>query len=86
MATNDSEFEISPLTGPVQHDGLEVELRIYRIASPGERWQLEVIDPCGSVISWSDLFETDEAAFAAFLQVMEEEGIRSFLEPAITYH
>ena len=79
MEDDDSEFEFSPFTGPVHDDGVTVQLRIYRFASPGEQWQINVVDHEGDTTSWEELFETDREAFEAFLQVMEEEGIRTFL-------
>ena len=79
MEDDESEFEFSPFTGPVEDDGVTVQLRIYRFASPDEPWQLEVVDHDGGLTSWEELFKTDGAAFEAFLQVMEEEGIRTFL-------
>ena len=67
MLDDEQEFEFSPFTGTVKDDGVTVELRIYRFASPDEQWQLEVIDHEGGLTSWEELFETDGAAFEAFL-------------------
>ena len=86
MDSDEGEFEISPFTGPVHHDGVQVELRIYRFASSDEQWQLEVVAPDGTMTSWEELFDQDEDAFEAFLEAMKEDGIRSFLEPAVTHH
>lgn len=79
MEDDDSKFEFSPFTGPVHHDGIEIQLRIYRFAAPGEQWQLEVIDQHGDTTTWEELFQTDGEAFEAFLEVMQAEGIRTFL-------
>lgn len=79
MVDDDSEFEVSPFSGPIRDNGLTVELRIYRFAASGEQWQLEVVDRDGGTTTWEDVFHTDGEAFEAFLEVMEVEGIRTSL-------
>jgi RPA family protein len=73
---DDPQIEASPLCTSVTREGITV--RVYRIAESGEGWSLEVVDPDGGSIVWSDLFATDRDAYAEFTQTLEAEGIRSF--------
>ena len=83
---DESEFEFSPFTGPAHQDGIEIELRIYRFAAPGEQWQLEVIDHHGDTTTWAELFERDEDAFEAFTDALKQQGIQAFLAASVTRH
>ena len=63
-------FIESPLCGPVERNGLSVELQIY---GDGEgRWILELVDEeqCSHV--WDDRFETDNDAYAEALRALDE--------------
>ena len=86
MQDDESEFEVSPFSGPIRHDGVELRLKIYRFASPEEPWELEVTAPNGSTTTWEELFERDEDALEAFRAALREEGIALFLDPAATRH
>jgi hypothetical protein len=79
---NEIELEYSPLCGDVTRDGLRVRVQIYRIAGGSEGWSLEVIDHEGTSTVWSDLFATDQDAYAEFVKTLETQGIRSFSEEA----
>lgn len=75
--SDDVELVRSPLSATVSRDGIAVRIAIYRGSSePG--WSLEVEDAEGGSTVWDELFETDQAAFDAAMQVIEEEGIGSF--------
>ena len=73
------EIEHSPLSADVKHDGMTVQVCIYRIKGKGEGWSLEVVDHEGVSTVWDELFETDKAAFDEFLKTVGREGISSFL-------
>lgn len=79
-------IEHSPLCGNVTRDGETVDVQIYRIADGDASWSLEVIDAEGGSTVWTDLFETDQAAYAEFFTTLEREGIGCFrLAPADTH-
>jgi hypothetical protein len=40
----DREIEYSPLSGRLTHDGVTVDVKIYRFAGTDDLWQLEVVD------------------------------------------
>ena len=82
----DDEVEVSTISGPIRHGGVEVRRRICRFAAPGEQWPSDVVDPNGASTSRADLFDTGETAFEAFLGVIRETGSRSFVVPAVMRH
>jgi uncharacterized protein len=43
-------------------------------------WILEVIDEGNASIIWDEPFDTDQEALDAVLTVIEQDGIRSFLD------
>ncbi len=77
---DDPQVETSPLSGPVAHDGITVDVQIYRLAGTSDGWQLEVVDHEGASTVWDDLFATDQDAYQEFNRTIATEGIRSFLE------
>ena len=77
---NEVEIEYSPLCGDVTRDGITVSVQIYRLARIGEGWSLEVVDHNGASTVWTELFATDQVAYAEFFKTLETEGIRSFSE------
>ena len=72
------EIESSPLCTSVAREGIALRVEIYRIAGSEEGWSLEVVDQDGGSTVWSDLFATDQDAYAQFTETLETEGIRSF--------
>ena len=86
MAIGDPELMFSPLCGCVTYDGITLDVKIYRFASPDEPWQLEVIDHEGGSTTWDELFATDQDAYLAFDQAVEADGIRSFVEAPTSLH
>ena len=66
-------------SGPVSRQRVTVQLEIYRSEDdPG--WILEVVNGAGTSIVWDDPFDTDDAAHAAFLATVTEEGMAAFLD------
>ncbi len=68
---------ISPLSRTVSRDGYSVQIDIYEDVNGG--WLLQVVDLCGNLTGWNELFETDRAALDEALRAIEEEGITSFI-------
>jgi hypothetical protein len=69
----------SKRSGLFEKDGHRVEVAIYRFEGENE-WTLEVVDEYENSTIWNDPFETDEAAWQAFLDTVAEEGIESLIE------
>ncbi len=81
MAKRDPNLITSSLSREVSRDGVTVQVEIYRIEErPG--WALEVINDRGTSTVWDDLFETDDAANAAFEETASAEGMTTFLDSA----
>ena len=68
----------------VTRDGVTVQLCIYRLED--SKWTLEVVDDAGTSIVWDDEFETDDAAFGAFLKAMDEEGLDGLIRDPTKAH
>ena len=79
MAIEDRELEFSPLSGRLTCDGVTVEVKIYRFACTDDPWKLEVVDREGSSTAWDDPFPSDQDAYDAFGEAVEEDGIASFV-------
>ncbi|MCB1470533.1 MAG: hypothetical protein KDK08_26055 [Rhizobiaceae bacterium] len=79
MTNDDPEIEVSPLSGMVTHDGVTVDVQIYRIAGSGDGWFLDVVSTDGASTVWDDPFPTDEAAHAEFNRALKEEGILAII-------
>ena len=76
---SDPEIVMSPLCQEIIEDGTKIQVEIYR----GENesgWILEVIDEENASTVWDDPFDTDQEALEAVMTVIEQDGIRSFLE------
>ena len=76
----DEEYEIenSPLSQKITKDNVTVEVCIYR-GKGDPKWILEVVDQEGGSTVWQDEFATDREALAEAINVIETEGIASFL-------
>ena len=75
----DPEIVMSPLCREIIEDGTKVQVDIYR----GENesgWILEVIDEENASTVWDEPFDTDREALDEVMEVIEQDGIRSFLE------
>lgn len=82
VSERDPNIVTSSWSGPVVRDGVTVELGIYRLEDePG--WTLEVVNGKGTSTVWDDVFDTDDAAHAAFLQTVADEGMKTFLDQAV---
>ncbi len=71
----------SSLSRHITHDGVSVEICIYRLDTEPS-WSLEVVNFAGTSTVSDDLFPTDEAAFAEFEHTVAEEGMVAFLDQA----
>ncbi len=70
--------EISSHSRDYTHDGVTVAVTIIRGTEP-DRWRLEVMSREGQLTEWSDDFATDQEALEEFLDVLQTEGIQTFL-------
>ncbi len=75
----DPEIIMSPLCKEIIQDGTKVQVDIYR-GEDDSGWILEVIDEENASTVWDDPFDTDQEALDAVMKVIEQDGIRSFLE------
>ena len=73
------EIIMSPLCQEIEMDGTKIQVDIYRGEDkPG--WILEVIDEENASTIWDEPFNTDQEALDVVMKVIDEDGIRSFLE------
>jgi len=75
----DPEIIMSPLCREISGDDTKIQVDIYR-GEDKSGWILEVIDEENASTVWNDPFDTDQEALDAVMEVIEQEGIRSFLE------
>ena len=76
---SDPEIIMTPLCREITDDGTRVQVDIYRVeGEPG--WILEVIDEENASTVWDVPFDTDREALDAVLEVIDRDGIRSFME------
>ena len=78
MASADPVLHYSPHCQIVYHDGVNLDLQIYRLDT--SRWSLEVVNENGTSIVWDDSFESDRAAFDAFNRTLDTEGLAAFTD------
>ena len=72
MAIDDvPKIETSPLSGRLTHNGVTVDVQIYRFALSTERWVLRVIDDQNASTVWYDTFANDRDAYAEFYRTHE---------------
>lgn len=74
---------------PVEHSSLErwltldhvtVHVRIYRVPTEDIGWTLEVMEPSSGSTRWPEAFESEGDAFGAFIEVVAEHGMQSFVK------
>ena len=65
--------------GSLTRDGITVDISVYKLASDPE-WVLEVVNANGTSIIWEETFATADAAFIAFDEAVEEDGMETFLD------
>ena len=73
------EIVMSPLCREITGDGTRVQVDIYR-GEDDSGWVLEVIDEENTSTAWDDPFDTDREALDTVMEVIEKEGIKSFLK------
>jgi uncharacterized protein len=76
---SDPEIVMSPLCQEISNDGTKIQVDIYR-GEDESGWILEVIDEENTSTVWDEPFDTDEEALDTVMKVIEQDGIRSFLE------
>ena len=76
---SDLEIVMSPLCREIVQDGTKVQVDIYR-GKNESGWILEVIDEENVSTVWDEPFDTDREALEEVMEVIEQDGIRSFLE------
>lgn len=76
---SDPEIVMSPLCREISGDGTTIQVDIYH-DEDDLGWILKVIDEKNASTVWDDPFDTDREALDAVMEVIEKEGIRSFLE------
>ncbi|WP_404482033.1 hypothetical protein [Novosphingobium sp. BL-52-GroH] len=79
MVDNDPPIIESPMSKTVSQDGITVQVAIFKIDGDAG-WTLEVVNAEGTSTVWEEPFETDTAAFNAFLRAVETEGMDTFLD------
>ena len=78
-AMPDLEIVMSPLCREITGDGIKIQVDIYR-GENDSGWILEVIDEENASTVWDDPFDTDREALDEVMEVIKQDGIRSFLE------
>jgi len=75
----DPEFVASNLSQTVTRDGIIVSVEISRMEGTTD-WFLRVYNDEGECTHWSELFATDEEAYAEFERTVAEQGMQAFLD------
>jgi hypothetical protein len=57
-------------------DGVRLEINAHRVTE--DEWALAIVNEAGVASNWTEFFATGEAALAAGLKVIEEEGVAAF--------
>lgn len=76
---NDPPIIESPLSRTFSRDGISVQVAIFKIGGDAG-WTLEVVNAEGTSTVWEESFDTDTAAFDAFVRALETEGMETFLD------
>jgi uncharacterized protein len=76
---SDPEIVMSPLCREITGDGTKIQVDIYH-GEDDSGWILEVIDEENASTVWDEPFTTDQEALDAIMEVIEQDGIRSFLD------
>ncbi|KMS52634.1 hypothetical protein V474_24090 [Novosphingobium barchaimii LL02] len=79
MADIDPPIIESPLSKTVTRHAITVQVAIFKIGGDAG-WTLEVVNAEGTSTVWEEPFDTDAAAFKAFLRAVETEGMETFLD------
>jgi hypothetical protein len=70
----------SPLSQTFTHDGVTVQVEIYKLDG-SDGWTLELVDEEGGSTVWQDTFATDVDAFAEFTDGVEQLGLEKLIDP-----
>ena len=76
---SDPEIIMSPLCREITGEGTKIQVDIYR-GEDESGWILEVIDEENASTVWDEPFDTDREALEEVMEVIERDGIRSFLD------
>jgi hypothetical protein len=71
--------EISPLSQEFTDQQLTVDVMIYKIEG-NDGWTLEVALDDETSVTWTELFQTDQAAWDDFASAVEEVGLRRLVD------
>lgn len=82
MHERDPNIVTSGLSCSITEQGVTVRVNIIRLEDEPD-WSLEVENDKGTSTVWDGTFASDEAAYAAFRQVVAEEGMRTFLDQGV---
>ncbi|KKB85988.1 hypothetical protein VW29_04410 [Devosia limi DSM 17137] len=83
MTEDDAQdIELSERSSEVTHEGITVQVGIYRAAGSNDGWTLEVIDEDDNSLIWEDSFATDAEAWEEFERAVAEDGISQLIGPA----
>lgn len=83
MIDEDREFEHSPLSGPFTRDCETVDVEIYRTAGTQDPWELAVVHMSSGSTEWQDRFATEQDAYRAFAEAVEQDGIALFVAATV---
>jgi len=76
---SDPEIVMSTLCREIIEDGTKIQVDIYR-GEDESGWILEVIDEENTSTVWDDPFNSDQEALDEVMEVIERDGIRTFLQ------
>jgi uncharacterized protein len=76
---SEPEIVMSSLCREITGDGTNIQVDIYR-GEDDPSWILEVIDEENASTVWDDPFDSDREALDEVMEVIERDGIRTFLE------
>lgn len=79
----EQEIELSELSSELTHEGITVQVGIYRAAGSQDGWTLEVIDEDDNSLIWEDTFALEQDAWDEFERALSEEGIEQLVGPAV---
>jgi hypothetical protein len=76
---SDPEIVMSPLCREIIENGTKIQVDIYS-GEDDSGWILEVIGEENTSTIWDERFDTDQEALDTVMTVIEQNGIRSFLD------
>lgn len=77
---DEPEFELSPLSQDITHDGQTVRVEIYRLEG-FDKWSLEVTDAFDNSTTWDESFDTEQAALDELSATIQVDGIGVLIGP-----